>query len=69
MKKIFALVLAVMMLALAGSALAAGTVVIYSPHDADPLAAGVAMFEAAYPDIKVEVIAGGTGELCQRIVA
>ena len=69
MKKIFALVLAVMMLALAGSALAAGTVVIYSPHDADPLSAGVAMFEAAYPDIKVEVIAGGTGELCQRIVA
>ena len=69
MKKIFVLVLAVMMLALAGSALAAGTVVIYSPHDADPLAAGVAMFEAAYPDIKVEVIAGGTGELCQRIVA
>ena len=69
MKKLFALVLAVMMLSLAGSAMAAGSVVVYSPHDADPLAAGVAMFQAAYPDIKVEVIAGGTGELAQRIVA
>ena len=46
-----------------------GTVVIYSPHDADPLAAGVAMFEAAYPDIKVEVVAAGTGELGQRVIA
>ena len=67
MKKLFALVLAVMMLSLAGSAMAAGSVVVYSPHDADPLAAGVAMFQAAYPDIQVEVIAGGTGELAQRI--
>ena len=46
-----------------------GSLVVYSPHDADPLAAGVAMFEAAYPNIKVEVIAAGTGELCQRVVA
>ena len=42
---------------------------IYSPHDADPLAAGVALFEKTYPNVKVEVIAAGTGELCQRIVA
>jgi len=46
-----------------------GTVVVYSPHDADPLNAGVALFEAAYPNVKVEVVAAGTGELCQRIVA
>ena len=46
-----------------------GTVVVYSPHDADPLAAGVALFEKAYPGIKVEVVAAGTGELAQRVVA
>ncbi len=46
-----------------------GNLVVYSPHDADPLNAGVAQFEAMYPNIKVEVIAGGTGELCQRVVA
>ena len=46
-----------------------GNLVVYSPHDADPLAAGVALFEATYPNIDVEVIAAGTGELCQRVVA
>ena len=46
-----------------------GKLVVYSPHDADPLAAGVALFEKAYPNIDVEVIAAGTGELCQRVVA
>ncbi|MBQ9741888.1 MAG: extracellular solute-binding protein [Kiritimatiellae bacterium] len=69
MKKLFALVLAVMLLMSATAALAAGSLVVYSPHDADPLNAGVAMFQAAYPDIDGQVIAAGTGELCQRIVA
>ncbi len=46
-----------------------GSLVVYSPHDADPLNAGVAMFEAAYPNIDVEVVGAGTGELCQRVVA
>ena len=46
-----------------------GDLVVYSPHDADPLNAGVALFQAAYPNINVEVIAAGTGELCQRVVA
>ena len=46
-----------------------GNLVIYSPHDADPLNAGVALFQAMYPNINVEVIAAGTGELCQRVVA
>ena len=46
-----------------------GNLVVYSPHDAAPLAAGVALFEATYPNIKVEVIAAGTGELCQSVVA
>ena len=31
--------------------------------------AGVAQFQATYPNIKVEVISAGTGELCQRVVA
>lgn len=69
MKKIFALMLALMLLVTASAALADGSLVVYSPHDADPLNAGVAMFQAAYPDIDVQVIAAGTGELCQRIVA
>ena len=69
MKKFFALVLAMMLLVTASVALADGSLVVYSPHDADPLNAGVAMFQAAYPDIDVQVIAAGTGELCQRIVA
>ena len=43
-----------------------GNLVVYSPHDADPLNAGVEMFRQAYPNINVEVIAAGTGELCQR---
>lgn len=46
-----------------------GKVVVYSPHDADPLAAGVALFEKTYPGITVEVVAAGTGELAQRVVA
>ena len=46
-----------------------GNLVVYSPHDADPLNAGVAMFQAAYPNINVEVIAAGTGELTHRIAA
>jgi len=77
MKKALSLVLALcMVFALCVSACAekapeeyTGSVVVYSPHDADPLAAGVAMFEAKYPNIKVEVIAAGTGELGQRVVA
>ena len=46
-----------------------GKLVVYSPHDADPLNAGVAQFMEKYPNIEVEVIAAGTGELCQRLVA
>lgn len=41
-----------------------GKLVVYSPHDADPLNAGVAQFREKYPNIEVEVIAAGTGELC-----
>jgi iron(III) transport system substrate-binding protein len=69
MKKYAALLLAVLMMFGTVSALAGGSLVIYSPHDADPLQAGVALFQAAYPDIKVEYIAAGTGELLQRVVA
>ena len=46
-----------------------GKVVVYSPHDADPLNAGVELFKQAYPGIEVEVVAAGTGELAQRVVA
>ena len=46
-----------------------GTVVVYSPHDADPLNDGVNMFMEKYPNIQVEVVAAGTGELCNRIKA
>ena len=33
-----------------------GTVVVYSPHDADPLNAGVNLFMEKYPNVKVEVV-------------
>ena len=46
-----------------------GTVVVYSPHEADPLNAGVNLFMEKYPNVKVEVVAAGTGELCNRIAA
>lgn len=46
-----------------------GTLTIYSPHDSDPLNAGVAMFEKKYPNVKVEVVADGTGNLLNRIAA
>ena len=46
-----------------------GNLVVYSSHDADPLNAGVEMFRQTYPNINVEVIAAGTGEMCQRVVA
>ena len=46
-----------------------GSVVVYSPHDADPLNAGVHLFMEKYPNVKVEVVAAGTGELCNRIAA
>ena len=46
-----------------------GTVVVYSPHDADPLNAGFNLFMEKYPNVKVEVVAAGTGELCNRIAA
>ncbi len=64
MKKLLALALVlVMMLSLSvtcfadGKAAAdySGTLTIYSPHDSDPLNDGVAAFEAAYPNVKVEV--------------
>lgn len=42
-------------------------IVIYTPHDADPMNAAITSFMTAYPDIKVEVLAGGTGELVAKI--
>ena len=71
MKKILALVLVLVLVLTLGACGAPkkSKLVVYSPHDADPLNAGVAMFQAAYPNIEVEVIAAGTGELCQRVVA
>src|SRR5574344_2196534 len=45
------------------------TLVVYSPHDAEPLNAGVIAFMTKYPNIKVELISCGTGELCERIAS
>ncbi len=69
MKKFVALLLAAVLACSLTAALAEGALVVYSPHDADPLQAGLAMFQEAYPDIKVEYIAAGTGELLQRVAA
>ena len=46
-----------------------GELVIYSPHDPSPLEAGVAMFQAKYPNIKVTALSIPTGEAIQRIKA
>ncbi|MBR5970027.1 MAG: extracellular solute-binding protein [Lachnospiraceae bacterium] len=46
-----------------------GTLTVYSPHDSDPLSAGVAAFEKAYPNVKVEVVADGTSNLVNKIKA
>lgn len=46
-----------------------GTLTIYSPHDQDPLDAGVKAFEAKYPNVKVEVVADGTSNLVAKIAA
>ena len=46
-----------------------GTVTIYSPHDQDPLNAGIKAFETKYPNVKVELVADGTGNLLNRIAA
>ena len=78
MKKLLAIALALtMILALSVSAFAdgkapeeyTGTLTIYSPHDSDPLNDGVAAFEAAYPNVKVEVVADGTSNLVAKIAA
>ena len=76
MKKLLAIALAlVMVLSLVPAAFAdkapeeySGTLTIYSPHDSDPLNDGVAAFEAAYPNVKVEVVADGTSNLVANLV-
>ena len=46
-----------------------GNLVIYSPHDPNPLEAGVSMFMDAYPNINVAFLSIPTGEAIQRIAA
>ena len=77
MKKLLAVVLAALMalgmISLASAEKApeeyTGELTIYSPHDQDPLNAGVTGFEALYPNVKVNVVADGTGNLLNRIAA
>ena len=72
MKKLLAILIAAAMLLAGAAALAeapSGSLVIYSPHDANPLNAGIELFSAAYPGITVDLVAAGTGELLQRIKA
>lgn len=52
-----------------GQAAPSGSLVVYSPHDADPLNDGINQFMEKYPGIQVEIVAAGTGELCNRIKA
>lgn len=44
-----------------------GTVVLYSPHNADLLNDGAEQFMQKYPGIRVEVVVAGTEELMNRI--
>ncbi|MCI2049746.1 MAG: extracellular solute-binding protein [Lachnospiraceae bacterium] len=41
--------------------------VICTPHDADPMNAAISLFMSEYPDIRVEVLAAGTGELIEKL--
>jgi iron(III) transport system substrate-binding protein len=41
--------------------------VICTPHDADPMNAAITLFMSEYPDIRVEVLAAGTGELIEKL--
>ena len=76
MKKLLSIMLAIALCLALVSAFAekapeeyTGKLSIYSPHDADPLNAGVAGFEAKYPNVEVNVVADGTGNLLNRIAA
>ena len=71
MKRLLSVLLACALVLSVSAALAeaTGNLVVYSPHDADPLAAGIALFEKAYPNVKVELVAAGTGELTSRLDA
>lgn len=69
MKSLRALLIGVLLLCGASLAFGAGTVVIYnngSPEMGDDLAKA---FKAKYPDVKVEIIRAGSGELITRIQA
>jgi iron(III) transport system substrate-binding protein len=46
-----------------------GSLTLYSPHPTSTINIGVEMFKVKYPQIKVEVVAAGTGELLNRIAA
>jgi iron(III) transport system substrate-binding protein len=46
-----------------------GSLTLYSPHPTATINIGVEMFKVKYPQIKVEVVAAGTGELLNRIAA
>lgn len=46
-----------------------GTLTLYSPHPTATINIGVEMFKLKYPQIQVEVVAAGTGELLNRIAA
>ena len=46
-----------------------GSLTIYSPHDSDPLLAGIAAFEEKYPNVTVEYVADGTSNLVAKIAA
>ncbi len=54
--------------ATSSSSVSKGTVTVYCPHEANPLADGVKGFEEA-TGIKVDVVAAGSGELLKRIEA
>lgn len=70
MKKIIGMILAVaLVLTMVGSGLAEGKLVIYSPNSDTQIESSLRAFEAAYPDITVELQSMGTGDVLARIEA
>jgi len=71
MQRVHVTVLGLMLIVFcAGQVMAlSGTVTVYSPHGPDVTGSILEKFNAKYPDVKVQLIKAGTGELLARLRA
>ena len=71
MKKFLSLIVAVLMLVsmVSIASAASGNLVLYTSAGATEYELIVGLFNEKYPDIAVEIVTGGTGEIASRINA